>query len=473
MAIPEEILTVKRPSSTVVKRSGKRFIVIKRTSKRKDGRVVPVDLGMVGEIVGGKFVERSPRAARERRVDIKDFGEVSLCDSVGKGLLEELKKVWLREDAERIYVMSLLRAAYGDVKNRDLRLHYETSFASETYPNVHLSEQSVCDFLWRIGAAYSCICAFMRNRAKQFAGKNIVIDGMLKDYNSNTGSMSEYSRKARTKGTRDISLMYAFDPDTSEPIAAKPFAGNMSDQSVAENFISEYQITKGLIVADKGFGNARLFEKLDNMEGLSYIIPLKGNSKLIKKYGMDRPTEVLDGYKDGTVLFKKVKMPCGNFLYSFRDPQMASELEIAYVQQHQRRKTFDKDKYAEAKSGFGLIVFKSKSELKPLTVYLAYAKRWDIEILFNMYKNILERDTVNVHTDYRVYATELINFLSVIITSRVKSLLAAKSINKRHSYKQVFTLLSKYKKVRIDDDAKWGNAVMLKYVDEIVKELGV
>ncbi len=35
--------------------------------------------------------------------------------------------------------------------------------------------------------------------------------------------------------------------------------------------------------------------------------------------------------------------------------------------------------------------------------------------------DIMERDTVNVHTDYRVYAIELINFISVIITTRVKN----------------------------------------------------
>ena len=32
---------------------------------------------------------------------------------------------------------------------------------------------------------------------------------------------------------------------------------------------------------------------------------------------------------------------------------------------------------------------------------------------------IVDRNEVNVHTDYRTYATELINFLTVIITMRV------------------------------------------------------
>ena len=38
MAIPKDILAIERPSSTVVKFRGGRYVVIKRTSKRKEGR---------------------------------------------------------------------------------------------------------------------------------------------------------------------------------------------------------------------------------------------------------------------------------------------------------------------------------------------------------------------------------------------------------------------------------------------------
>ena len=45
--------------------------------------------------------------------------------------------------------------------------------------------------------------------------------------------------------------------------------------------------------------------------------------------------------------------------------------------------------------------------------------------------------------DNKVYATELINFLSVIITTRVKNEIANKELNKKYSYKQMFRMLSK------------------------------
>ena len=252
MAIPKEILSVSRPSSTVVKYRGGRYVVIKRTSRRKGKRVVPVDVGMVGEILDGRFVEGKPEV-RRKRIDLKDYGEVTLCNNMGRDLFDELRAVWPLNDAKRLYAIALLRAAYGDVKNRDLQMHYETSFASEMYPGVHLSEQAVSAFLLETGQAYSLIVQFMRNRVKKFAGQNIVIDGMLKDYNSHTGSMSEFSRKGAKKGSKDISILYAFSPEQMEPIAAKPYAGNMLDQTVVGNFVTEYKIEKGLMIFDKGF----------------------------------------------------------------------------------------------------------------------------------------------------------------------------------------------------------------------------
>ena len=90
-----------------------------------------------------------------------------------------------------------------------------------------------------------------------------------------------------------------------------------------------------------------------------------------------------------------------------------------------------------------------------------------------MYKNIMERDTVNVHNDYRVYATELINFLSSVIRARVKRLLTTTKLSKKYSCKQIFKFLSKYKKVRTSKDGKWQTATMLKYIEEVTATMGV
>ena len=62
------------------------------------------------------------------------------------------------------------------------------------YPKVALSENTISSFLQDTGMAYSKISQFMQNRISSFSGKDIVIDGMLKECNSDTDTFSEFSR---------------------------------------------------------------------------------------------------------------------------------------------------------------------------------------------------------------------------------------------------------------------------------------
>ena len=72
MPIPKEILAVERPKSTVVKFRLGRYLVVKRTSKRVNGKAKPVDLGTIGEIIDGKYVEiRAMPKKLKKQIDIR------------------------------------------------------------------------------------------------------------------------------------------------------------------------------------------------------------------------------------------------------------------------------------------------------------------------------------------------------------------------------------------------------------------
>ena len=484
MPVPKEILAVERPVNTRVKQSGSRYLVIKRTSKRVNGKPVPVDLGTIGEIIDGKYVEirKEPRK-KSSFVDIKDYGEYALCNKAAAGLLEELGPIFGKE-AKRIYVIALLRTQDPDLKDRDLQFAYETSYLSEVIPGVHLSENTVSAFLEDMGKKYRYIREYMEKRVSESGGRSLIVDGMLKDNNSITNDFSEYSRKGAKKGSKDLNLIYAYDPQTQEPVAMKPFPGNMLDATCFIEFVEEFKPKKGILIADKGFGGKDQISMLDDLEGLSYLIPLKHGSKRIRDNGMDTGIVTpLSDYKDKSVFYKK-KQVGKKFLYAFRDPKTAGEQEIGYVLMSQKKGSFSEEKLLKKQNEFGVIVFESKSDLNPVDVYRAYAKRWEIEVMFNLYKNILDLDTVNVHGDYRVYATEFINYLSVIIGARVRKLLSASLIAKKnskekvplssvYSYKQLLRILGKVKRVRVGDSDKWVQNSTLKYTAEILSALGV
>ena len=470
MAIPPEILAVPRPKSTRVKRSGERWLVIKRTCRRVGKRNLPVDLGTIGEIINGEYVEIR-KEPRRKSVDVKDYGEVKLASFCAEDLLQQLARVWNIADAKKLYCIAVLRAAYGDIRNRDLKMHYDTSYLSEMVPAVALSENTVSAFLNEIGAGLSAIVEFMNNRLKSCSTTTVIVDGMLKDYNSEVSSISEFSRKGAKKGSKDLSLIYAYSPELGEPLAARPFPGNMLDATAIEEFLIDTKIEKGLMIVDKGFHNDAVFEAIDRKDGMDYLVPLKRNSTLIAKYGLDHPVEHLAGYKDAVVLYKKVKMTNGKWLYAFRDPRCAYEQESAYVRSAAAKDAFSTERYEELYSRFGLIVFQSKANLDPLTIYQAYLGRWEIEVLFNLYKNIIDRNTENVHNDYRVYATEFINFLSVIIASRMKKLFKQTKLADQYSFKQLMGYFSKLKRVRVGEDGRWRPNTTVAYIDQLWQKL--
>ena len=485
MPIPSEILAVERPKSTRVKKSGERYLVIKRTSKYVNGRAVPVELGTIGEIIDGKYVEIRKEPRKKKQIDIKDYGETALASSAAGELLQELADSFDIKTAKRLYTIALLRACDPDIRNRDIQFAYETSYLTETIPGIQLSENTLSTFLQETGMAYRYIRQFMQKRVEKCSGKTLVIDGTLKDNNSRTNTFSEFSRKGATKGSKDLSLIYAYDLESKEPVAVDPLPGNMLDLSAVTNFVRTFQIRSGLLVMDKGFYSKSNIASLQEIEGLNYIIPLKQSSSRIKKTAINQDIITpLDGYKDATIFYKKTKVSDTCFLYAFRDPKMAGEQEIGYVTFSQKKGSFSEEKLLEKQNEFGVIVFESKSDLDPLTVYQAYACRWEIEVMFNLFKDILDLDTVNVQGDYRVYATEFINYLSTIIATRVKAKLSQTIhqpattrkppvfVSDRYSYRQVMRYLSKCKKVRSDDGA-WTDNSRVKYVSHLASILGI
>lgn len=261
MAIPKEILAVERPKNTIVVAYGKNkalYAVRQRIGCRNvNGRHLPVNGPTVGHIVDYCYVpidEAGPSDISGAPIDMKDWTNVVLCDRLFKSILDELSAVYSRQDAVRLYCISILWGCDAGIRNNELKEAYDTSFLSELYPGVALSKNTVTVFLNDLGKAASRIVQFMRNRTAAVGiDHHLLVDGTLKSDESSVNSLSDFSRKAKTKGTRDISVLFAFDLEAMEPICSKCFPGNMPDLTSYKAFISENGITKSIIVADKVF----------------------------------------------------------------------------------------------------------------------------------------------------------------------------------------------------------------------------
>ena len=102
------------------------------------GRSVPVELGTIGEIIDGKYVEirKEPRKKKRTNIDIKDFGETALCSAASGDLLQELANTFDIETAKRLFVIALLRTTDPDIRSRDIQLVILFESVRQVHPGV-------------------------------------------------------------------------------------------------------------------------------------------------------------------------------------------------------------------------------------------------------------------------------------------------------------------------------------------------
>lgn len=455
MPIPQDILSVSRPKNTVVIAYGKnkdRYAVRQRVGCRNvDGRHLPINGPTIGHIIDGVYVPISndvPENISSSAIDLKDWANIVLCDNLFKDMQQELSAVYSQTDTMKIYCIAVLRVCDPGIKNYELKEAYETSFLSELYPGVALSKNTVTKFQNDLGKSLSRIVQFMRNRTAAVSmDHHLLVDGTLKSDESTVNSLSDFSRKARTKGTRDISVLYAFDLEAMEPVCSKCFPGNMLDATAYEEFISENGITKGIIVGDKGFPESAAHEHFEANPDLHYLNPVKRNSKLASRHNMYDFTGILPGYEG--ITFRKEKCVGTNkWLYSFRDSYKAAKEERDWLRRAKKNGTYSLEKLRKKQQTFGTIVLECDLDLPPETVYKAYEERWEIEIVMRFYKSACEFDETRVQDDYSVIGSEFCDFLSTVLTFRLIKAFDQKGLLEDRTYKKLMSILARAKKAR-------------------------
>ena len=479
MPIPQDILSVPRPKNTVVITYGKDkslYAVRQRVGCRNDnGRHLPVNGPTIGHIIDGIYVpidKDGPDSVAASPVDLKDWANIVLCDRLFSDIREELSAVYNQADVMKIYCISILRVCDPGIKDYELKEAYETSFLSELYPGVALSKNTVSTFLNDMGKAVSKIVRFMQNRAAAVSmDHHLLIDGTLKSDESKVNSLSDFSRKARTKGTRDISVLYAFDLEAMEPVCSKCFPGNMLDATAYSEFISENRITKGIIVGDKGFPESAAHDQFKANKDLHYLNPVKRNSRLIERHSMLDFTGILPGYEG--ITFRKEKCSgTDKWLYSYRDSHKASKEEQDWLRRAKKNKTYSLEVLREKQKTFGTIVLECDLDLPAETAYKAYEKRWEIEIVMRFYKSACEFDETRVQDDYSVIGSEFCDFLSTLLTFRLIRSFDQAQLLENRTYKKVMSVLDRAKKVRSDGES-WRIIRLNPSHEEILQALGL
>jgi len=472
MAIPEEILRVERPKNTFVvcygSRDNPKYSVRKRLGCKYDkGRRLPVNGPTIGHIVDYKFIPIPGESVYDNEqdtviprithsdVDLKDWANIELCNKLFQPVLQDLYKFYNEKDAEIIYCIAILRVCFPGVKDYELKESYETCFLSEYFPDIPLSKNSVSDFLQKLGKVCSKIISFMQERVKNVnTDHHLLIDGTLKSNESRINSLSDYSRKAIKKGSRDISIVYAFDVELKEPICSKCYPGNMLDLTAYENFITENNITKGIIVGDKGFPESSARKVFESNEQLHYMNPIKRDAKVITTLNLNDFKGTLKN--NDKILYNKVHDEgSGKWYYHFKDIDLATKEEADYLRYH-KDNDFILDEYNDKKEKFGTLTLESDLEVTPEIGFDTYNSRWEIELVMRFYKHACEFDETRVHNDYSVIGSEFCDFLSSLLTYKLINYFDETTLFNTMTYKSIMKSLKRAKKIRLPKKKEWS-----------------
>lgn len=454
MSVPESIRKVPRPKNTVVVDTGrdgfKRYEVKarKKTIYKPGHNPMPVNGAVIGYIFDGKFVGRKQRL--EERTEVKSFGGSQLAYDLSKDVFDDLCKIYDIDEAGQIYVIALLRIIRRGVTDGRISSAYDSSFLSELLKGISLSGNTVSDLMRKLGGNYGLITKFMQLKASEvIEGHHVAIDGMLKQDSSTVNDLSDFSFKSRIKGVRDISVVYAYDIETREPICAKIYPGNMIDARAYADFVKESGLKEGLFVDDKGFPPTEIEEIVKENPKIGYLTPLKRSTKK-----GDADIYMFDATIDtakGILPARKKKLENGRFLYCYRETHEAENEETGYLKKNNG--ALNGGDYRKKLTKFGSIILESNRDMDLLTAYNAYSDRWMIELVFKAYKSSLDLDETRVQNNCSVIGSEFVNFLSSLVTSRIMRKFEKAGLIKNDSYGNVMDDLNSALKIK--KDGQW------------------
>lgn len=477
MAVPDYIRNIPRPVNTIVEDNGRegpnRYAVRERLSTKyvPGGNPQPRNGKVIGHIRDGKFVPKQEKSATSGP-DMLSYGASAFVKSVSHDLLDDLAEVYPLKEAYMIMAIAAMRIMKPSISNGRLSSEYNRTFVCHDYPGIGMSPNTVSNFLQRLGQDGGKRRLFYQKRAMKVASDHhVAIDGMLKQDTSIVNDLSAFSYKARIKGCRDVSVIYAYDIEAMEPICAEVFPGNCIDAVSYRSFILDNDIRSGIIIADKGFPPVQIIQELGDRPGLHFLTPIKRNDARIKNNNMLTFEGVLEGIGDH-VLYKKSCIKGGRYLYAYKSARKAAIEEADYLSRREKNKDFISSKYEDKRSVFGVIVFESDLDIDPKTAYLCYDERWVLELVFRQYKNDQCLDKTGVQGDFSLIGSEFINFISTVITCRLIGKARDAGLLKKMSYRDLMDdLRSAWRMVDSPEPPRSDDGCWVHTINSVFEEL--
>ncbi|PYF43057.1 hypothetical protein [Metamycoplasma alkalescens] len=470
MAIPEKIKRVSRPKNTVIKDYFGKYKVVKRTSKYVNGKAIPKDLEIVGEIIDYKFVpypEPIPVGTKTKETvisKIKDFGNIELITKYTKDILKELRNFFDTKVANFIYSLAVMKSINPEAIDDDFKLLYETSFLSEKFRNLNFDVRNLDKLILNYNSWYSQTEWFMNERIKKFRDTRNVVLASFKWFFTEENMFLNYEPSITWS---KMKFLYIFDFITKEPIFHRPFVENIfNGRTFYDFFNSKDEFSNKFVIFDNEMEKDEIEKVLKNNQDIKYIKPLDVHAEsfnideLLSSSGW---LAIHNYYKSNSAVSGLKINDNSKFIYAFRDFDEAIRMgreRLAMIDETYRYSDLLRDRKYD-----GITIVESNIDTHLEEIYMLYNSHPNVIQDLKFTKNLISSTERSANSVLHKAMSEFVNFLAKLIKFKIENILKEKEVDNEYSYKQIIKRLGYYRK----QQSKEGNWISVEKPKEITK----
>jgi hypothetical protein len=458
--IPNSIKQYRPKGTEIQEKSGHYYVhKVKAYYDKKTKKSRRKTLGCIGQIYEGiGFIPNNTKVVKE--CIAKEYGATRLIMQLTNDIFEKLRECF-PTDFLRIYTLAVLKLL-NNITQKDMNMAYARSAISELLPEIHLSKNTLSDFLAKLSFDRENMLRFMREYL-DCKGDSIIFDGSSFLSGSKENPFTSKGYSPGNIGKSQIRLIYAFNNTDRMPIYFRVIPGNITDKVAFVASMTELKSADCTAVLDKGFySKTNINFMLDAV--LFFIISLPKNYGEIKEEDRSFDASEQQGIRFFTyhrrIIFYK-EIPSKQYknckVCIFYDNERRKDLIENFYNKKQNEDgelpiDIQADLYNLTKN-FGVSLLLTNLDHEAEMIYHHYKTRWDIEEMFDHHKNTLGFD-MRYETRQEVQeAWAFVEYLSLLMYYKLDGVLTNNNLLKTYNVKDILFHASSIIQTRVDN--KW------------------
>ena len=286
---------------------------------------------LLGRITEERFIPSKRYGGVKEKihsVTAKEYGATKFILDTFSNINEALKAIFPSIYRE-IIIVAVMRMLYSSpIKNIGFR--FQHSYLSVLYNDVTITDKRVSNLLRELGSCREKIREFFKKYIINTNDEHILIDATHIFSDSNGIEEAKTGYNSKKVFDPQINLLFIYSITTNLPIYYRIVAGNIREIKAFKLTLKESGINDAVVITDKGFYSTNNIELLRN-ENISFIIPLRRNSKLIDYNNMQKKDfQEYFKYNNRYIWYRRYNIPEG-FVYCYLDEQLKTKEEYDYL----------------------------------------------------------------------------------------------------------------------------------------------